>query len=150
MTIAAVYLRVSKSDEQDDESLTIETQRRRIAALCEARGWTYGPEYLDEGVSATKSRGTSTRWSEMLSHVGTGRFDVIVARDLDRLLRTLQDERGLAMLFVTHNIALARHIASRVAVLNAGRIVDDGPVDMVLENPQHTYTQELLTNVPSL
>ncbi|UCZ90282.1 recombinase family protein [Gordonia hongkongensis] len=91
MTIAAVYLRVSKSDEQDDESLTIETQRRRIAALCEARGWTYGPEYLDEGVSATKSRGTSTRWSEMLSHVGTGRFDVIVARDLDRLLRTLQD-----------------------------------------------------------
>lgn len=92
MTVAAVYLRVSKSDEGDgDESLTIETQRRRIAALCEARGWTYGPEYLDEGVSATKSRSGATRWSEMLSHVGTGRFDVIVARDLDRLLRTLQD-----------------------------------------------------------
>jgi len=80
----------------------------------------------------------------------TSALDVSVQASIISLLRTLQDERGLAMLFVTHNIALARHIASRVAVLNAGRIVDDGPVDMVLENPQHTYTQELLTNVPSL
>ncbi|MFL0576571.1 ABC transporter ATP-binding protein [Brevibacterium luteolum] len=80
----------------------------------------------------------------------TSALDVSVQASIISLLRTLQDERGLAMLFVTHNIALARHIASRVAVLNGGRIVDDGPVDMVLENPQHTYTQELLTNVPSL
>ncbi|MBD8019858.1 ABC transporter ATP-binding protein [Brevibacterium gallinarum] len=80
----------------------------------------------------------------------TSALDVSVQASIISLLRTLQDERGLAMLFVTHNIALARHIASRVAVLNAGRIVDDGPVDAVLENPQHTYTQELLANVPSL
>lgn len=92
MIIAAAYLRVSKSDNTDnDESLTVETQRRRIRALCEARGWTYGPEYIDEGISATKARGTGTQWQEMLSHVGTGKFDVVVARDLDRLLRTLQD-----------------------------------------------------------
>ncbi|OCW84455.1 hypothetical protein A8M60_10670 [Nocardia farcinica] len=91
MPIAAAYLRVSKSDDKDDESLTIETQRRLIRALCEAREWTYGPEYIDEGVSATKTRGISTDWATMLSEVGTGRFDVIVARDLDRLLRTLQD-----------------------------------------------------------
>ncbi len=80
----------------------------------------------------------------------TSALDVSVQASIISLLRTLQDERGLAMLFVTHNIALARHIASRVAVLNAGRIVDDGPVDAVLENPQHTYTRDLLSNVPSL
>lgn len=80
----------------------------------------------------------------------TSALDVSVQASIIALLRTLQDERGLAMLFVTHNIALARHIASRAAVLNAGRIVDDGPVDTVLENPHHTYTQELLVNVPSL
>lgn len=80
----------------------------------------------------------------------TSALDVSVQASIISLLRTLQDERGLAMLFVTHNIALARHIASRMAVLNGGRIVDDGPVDAVLENPQHTYTQELLANVPSL
>lgn len=92
MIVAAAYLRVSKSDNVDgDESLTLETQRRRIRALCEARGWEYGPEYLDEGISATKTRGSGTEWSRMLSEIGTGQFDVIVARDLDRLLRTLQD-----------------------------------------------------------
>lgn len=91
MTVAAVYLRVSKSDDTDDETLTLATQRRRIAALCEARGWEYGPEYKDEGVSATKARDGKTEWARMLADVGTGRFDVIVARDLDRLLRTLQD-----------------------------------------------------------
>lgn len=91
MTVAAVYLRVSKSDDTDDESLTLGTQRRRIAALCEARGWEYGPEYIDEGISATKARNSKTEWARMLSDVGTGKFDVILARDLDRLLRTLQD-----------------------------------------------------------
>ena len=91
MTVAAAYLRVSKSDDTDDESLTLETQRRRIKALCEARGWMYGPEYIDEGVSATKGRGGNTDWARLLGDVGKGKFDVIVARDLDRLLRTLQD-----------------------------------------------------------
>lgn len=80
----------------------------------------------------------------------TSALDVSVQASIISLLRTLQDERGLAMLFVTHNIALARHIAARVAVLNTGRIVDDGPVDDVLNHPSHTYTQELLANVPSL
>lgn len=71
--------------------MTLATQRRRIAALCEARGWVYGPEYIDDGVSATKERGPTTEWSRMLSDAGTGRYDVVIARDLDRLLRTLQD-----------------------------------------------------------
>ncbi|WP_043655121.1 recombinase family protein [Nocardia thailandica] len=87
----AAYLRVSKSDDENDESLSLATQRRRIKAFCEARDWEYGPEYIDDGISATKARDASTEWGRMLSDLHTGRFDVIVAKDLDRLLRTLQD-----------------------------------------------------------
>ena len=80
----------------------------------------------------------------------TSALDVSVQANILKLLAELRHDRGLAMLFVTHNIALARHIATRVAVLNKGVIVDEGPVDDVLENPQHEYTQELLANIPSM
>jgi peptide/nickel transport system ATP-binding protein len=80
----------------------------------------------------------------------TSALDVSVQASIIDLLRTLQVETGMAMVFVTHNIALARHISQRLAVLHAGRIVDMGPTDEVLENPQHRYTQELLTHVPTL
>ncbi|WIY82912.1 ABC transporter ATP-binding protein [Propionimicrobium sp. PCR01-08-3] len=80
----------------------------------------------------------------------TSALDVSVQASIISLLHTIQEELGLSMLFVTHNIALARHIASRVAVLNRGVIVEEGPVDSVLDHPQHDYTQELLTNVPAL
>ncbi|WGH89971.1 ATP-binding cassette domain-containing protein [Auritidibacter ignavus] len=66
------------------------------------------------------------------------------------LLNQLRIQRGLALLFVTHNIALARHIATRVAVLNQGEIVDHGPVNEVLDNPSHSYTQHLLEDLPQL
>lgn len=80
----------------------------------------------------------------------TSALDVSVQASIIDLLRTLQVETGMAMVFVTHNIALARHISQRLAVLHAGRIVDMGPTDEVLENPQHSYTRELLTHVPAL
>ncbi|WP_104177511.1 ABC transporter ATP-binding protein [Cryobacterium sp. Y50] len=80
----------------------------------------------------------------------TSALDVSVQASIIDLLRTLQVETGMAMVFVTHNIALARHISQRLAVLHAGRIVDIGPTDEVLENPQHSYTRELLTHVPTL
>lgn len=80
----------------------------------------------------------------------TSALDVSVQANIISLLHTLKEERDLTILFVTHNIALARHIASRVAVLNRGEIVDEGPVDEVLEHPKHDYTKELLANIPTL
>lgn len=80
----------------------------------------------------------------------TSALDVSVQASILQLLAELRHERGLSLLFVTHNIALARHIATRVAVLNKGVIVDEGPVDDVLDNPQHQYTRSLLANIPSL
>lgn len=80
----------------------------------------------------------------------TSALDVSVQASIIGLLRRLKVERGLAMLFVTHNITLARHIADDIAVLNKGEIVDFGPVDEVLRSPSHAYTKALLEDVPTL
>ena len=79
----------------------------------------------------------------------TSALDVSVQASIIGLLRTLRAERQLAMLFVTHNIALSRHIADNLAVLNKGKIVDYGSADSVLENPQHAYTRSLIDDVPT-
>ncbi|MGC3022598.1 ABC transporter ATP-binding protein [Brevibacterium sp. FAM 24630] len=78
----------------------------------------------------------------------TSALDVSVQASIVALLRTLREERQLAMLFVTHNIALSRHIADNLAVLNKGKIVDYGPTAQVLENPTHEYTRALIADVP--
>src|SRR5699024_7078906 len=78
----------------------------------------------------------------------TSALDVSVQASIVALLRTLRAERDLAMLFVTHNIALSRHIADNLAVLNKGKIVDYGPTAQVLENPTHEYTRALIADVP--
>ena len=80
----------------------------------------------------------------------TSALDVSVQRTILELLRELRRELGMAMLFVTHNIALARHVADRIAVLRGGEIVEIGDVDDVLDHPTHPYTRELLANTPSL
>jgi peptide/nickel transport system ATP-binding protein len=80
----------------------------------------------------------------------TSALDVSVQASIIDLLRLVRRELGTAMLFVTHNIALARHVADRIAVLSDGRIVECGSVDEVLERPQHEYTRQLLANTPSM
>ena len=57
---------------------------------------------------------------------------------------------GLSLLFITHNLALIRTIADRVAVMTEGRIVELGPTAQVLEAPSAPYTQQLLANTPSI
>ncbi len=64
------------------------------------------------------------------------------------LLNQLQAERGVAMLYITHDIATARHSAQRIAVMYLGRIVEMGPADRIVDNPLHPYTQALIEAVP--
>jgi len=66
------------------------------------------------------------------------------------LLRRLQHERGLSLLFITHNLALVRSIAQEVVVLHEGRVVEHGPTDTVLSHPVDEYTIRLLEDVPKL
>jgi peptide/nickel transport system ATP-binding protein len=80
----------------------------------------------------------------------TSALDVSVQAAIVDLLAELQRDMGLGLLFVTHNLALTRTIADDVAVMSAGRIVEFGKVDDVLDAPQQSYTKTLLADTPSL
>ncbi|MBB3456065.1 peptide/nickel transport system ATP-binding protein [Rhizobium sp. BK313] len=80
----------------------------------------------------------------------TTALDVTIQAQILDLLLTLQRERGMAMLFITHNLGVVAEIAHRVAVMYAGRIVEEGPVGEVFSNPRHPYTIGLLASMPRL
>jgi len=80
----------------------------------------------------------------------TSALDVSVQAAIIDLIAELQREMKLGLLFVTHNLALIRTIADEVAVMSAGRIVELGKVDDVLDAPQDAYTKALLADTPSM
>jgi len=80
----------------------------------------------------------------------TSALDVSVQAQILNLLRSLQDRFGIAYLFISHNIAVVAYLAHEVAVMYQGKVVERGTVDAVLRNPQHQYTRELLSAVPTV
>lgn len=79
----------------------------------------------------------------------TSALDVSVRAQVLDLLNNLQKTYNLSLLFITHDLSIIPRIAHRVAVMSEGRIVEQGEVQTILENPQHTYTQTLLAAAPS-
>jgi putative phosphonate transport system ATP-binding protein len=77
----------------------------------------------------------------------TGGLDVSVQARLLDLLRSLVHDLGLAAVIVTHDLGVARLLAHRLMVMHVGEIVEDGLTDRVLDDPQHAYTQQLVSSV---
>lgn len=117
---AGIYLRQSL-----DVAEGIERQRARCHSLLSARGWTLVEEYVDNDVSATKARGAGTAWSRLLEDARSRRLDVVVAVDLDRLLRDTRDlatviDTGVKVLTVDGEIDLTTADGEFRATMLAG------------------------------
>jgi peptide/nickel transport system ATP-binding protein len=76
-------------------------------------------------------------------------LDVSIRIGILNLILQLKRELGIAFLYITHDIASARYVADEVLVMYRGRIVEQGPTDAVLLDPQHAYTKLLLSAVPN-
>ena len=80
----------------------------------------------------------------------TTALDVTIQKQILDLLRDLRDQRGMSILFITHDLGVIAEIADDVAVMFRGRLVEQGPVLQIFENPQHPYTKGLLACRPKL
>jgi peptide/nickel transport system ATP-binding protein len=80
----------------------------------------------------------------------TSALDQIIAQGVLALLRRLQEEMGLSLLFITHDLGVARAIGDRIVVMQHGAIVEQGPAAEVLARPAQDYTRRLLASVPEM
>ncbi len=80
----------------------------------------------------------------------TTALDVTIQLQYLKLLKRLQAENGMAILFITHDFGVVGRMCDRVAVMYAGRIVECGPVKQIFEAPQHPYTRALIASVPKM
>jgi oligopeptide/dipeptide ABC transporter ATP-binding protein len=86
----------------------------------------------------------------MIADEPTTALDVTVQDQVMQLMRELNETSGTAILLITHNIAVVASLCRRLVVLYAGRVVEDGPTEALLEAPRHPYTWSLLRSVPRL
>jgi oligopeptide/dipeptide ABC transporter ATP-binding protein len=80
----------------------------------------------------------------------TTSLDLTIQAQYLALLRDLQREHGLALIFITHNLGIVAKMCDQLAVMYAGRVVESGPVSQIFNNPTHPYTEALLSSIPRM
>jgi peptide/nickel transport system ATP-binding protein len=135
-----------------------EIRRRALAALEQAavpdpaaRAAQY-PHQLSGGLRqrALIAMALSCGPRLLIADEPTTALDVTIQKQILDLLKNLRAQLGLALLFITHDLAVISQVAETIAVLYAGRIVEVGPTEEILRRPRHPYTEGLLRAVPSL
>jgi peptide/nickel transport system ATP-binding protein len=132
-----------------------DARRRRVQELLERVG--LAPEHHDRyphefsGGQRQRigiARAIAMRPKLIVADEPVSALDVSIRAQILDLLAELQEEMGLAYLFVAHDIGVVRHVSDRIAVMHEGRIVEEGAAEQVCERPLHPYTQSLLAAVP--
>ena len=149
---------------QVEETLRLHTQlskeersRRALAAMKEAElpepEAIYGkyPHELSGGMlqRAMIAAAIVNRPKLLLLDEPTTALDVTIQAQILELLRRLNRERGMSILFISHNLAVVRKLCTRVAVMEKGHIVESGPVEDIFFHPQAPYTQRLIAAIPT-
>ena len=94
------------------------------------------------------ARALAARPEVLIADEITSSLDVSVQSAVLNLMRDLQRQLGISMIFVSHNLATVRYVSDVLAVMYLGRLVEVGPTDAVISDPQHPYTRTLLAAVP--
>lgn len=138
--------------------LTRKELEARIIELLEKVALTPAEQYIDKfphelsGGQRQRiviARALAVEPSVMLGDEPISMLDVSIRLDVLNLLTRLRDEEGVALLYITHDIASARYIADRINVMYAGEMVEGGPSEDVIHSPQHPYTRLLLDSSPN-
>jgi oligopeptide/dipeptide ABC transporter ATP-binding protein len=131
------------------------TSRSRVAAAFESVGLAHGlasryPHELSGGQCqrVAIARATVVRPRLLICDEAVSALDVSVQAQIVNLLADLSRQQGIGLLFISHNLAVVRHLCDEVAVLYLGRVVERAPRDALFAAPRHPYTRALLGAVP--
>ena len=136
---------VPKAETETEVRRLLERVRLDVDAVIDRR-----PHELSGGQRqrVAIARALASRPSLLVADEPVSMLDVSIRLGVLNLLADLQREDGLGLLYITHDLATARHFSDEIMVLHHGRVVEHGPADDVILNPQHEYTRELRAASP--
>jgi oligopeptide/dipeptide ABC transporter ATP-binding protein len=139
----------NKATKKEAHTRTVELLKRVRIPAAESRTKDF-PHQLSGGMRqrAMIAMGLANAPSILIADEPTTALDVTVQAQILELLGDLNRDLGTAIVMITHNMGVVAGLCSRVLVMYAGQIVEEGPVEQIFENPQHPYTWSLLRSIP--